>query len=616
MKRLTAVAPEHVVLQPGFWKQQLDINAHSILTLTVEHCERTGRFRNFAVCSGLINGKHEGRRYNDSDVYKVLEGAAYVFADYPDHPARQQVSEVIDWIAAAQQPDGYLNTYFTLVEPEKRWKDIRNGHELYCIGHLIEAALAWHERHDDDRLLNVSLKAVEHVRETLGPADNQLPHPPGHQELELALIRLWDHTGDESYLQLARFFLEGRGNLHRRESYGAYCQDHLPIREQVTPTGHAVRLMYQCCGQADLARALQDEQYLTPLIVLWDEITAKHMYITGGIGSSALNEGFTEPYDLPNQIAYAETCAGIGMVLWSRRMFLATGQARYHDMIERVLYNAVLCGVSLDGRRFFYDNPLMSEGNKHRVDWFDCSCCPSNLVRFLPQVPGLVYAVLDDALYVNQFITCQGKCHIAGRQLAVTQATSFPWNGRVELTIGCANEAPVSCVLKVRIPQWCGAGVSSITVNGEGLGVAVGTDGYLTVDRDWQNGDRVVIELPMIPRFVKSDEKVRANRGRVAVVHGPIVYCLEQADLPDGSVQCNEYPVDTTIRPSVSHQMMMAEWFPTGGERGPAPSRLTIQTMAQIRETLQQPERVNLVPYFMWDNRSPGAMSVWLRDGD
>ncbi|NOG53845.1 MAG: glycoside hydrolase family 127 protein [Planctomycetes bacterium] len=615
MKWLTAVLPHQVTPAPGFWQKQLDLNAESILTLNVEHCERTGRFRNFAVCAGLVDGQHEGRRYNDSDVYKVLEGAAYVLADYPDHPCAQRVSEVIDWIAAAQQSDGYLNTYFTLAEPEKRWKDIRNGHELYCIGHLIEAALAWSERHGDDRLLQVSLKAIDHIQETFGSRDDQMPHPPGHQELELALIKLWQRTQNEAHLNMARFFLEGRGELTHRESYGAYCQDHVPVREQATPTGHAVRLMYQCCGQADLARALRDEEQLQCLLTLWDEMTGKHMYITGGIGSSALNEGFTEPYDLPNEIAYAETCAGIGVILWGQRMFLATGNATYHHVIERALYNAVLCGVSMDGSRFFYDNPLASDGSKHRVDWFDCSCCPSNLVRFLPQVQGLIYAVSDDdTLYVNQFVSSTTTCQVAGRDLTIEQRTSMPWAGRIELILGTSGPS-IPFTLNLRQPDWCSAR-PQITVNDTPMSVEAGPDGYITVMREWSDGDRVLVDFPMEARFVEAPAAVRANRGRAAVERGPIVYCLEQVDLRGfDAVGCSDLHVDASARPQECRHEGLTTWFPEVGSRGPAPMALEIQVSGTFTERFRQPRPVAVVPYFMWDNRTQGGMAVWLRTG-
>src|SRR5262249_4445787 len=377
--RLTAVPFQDVRIEDAFWGPRIKTVRTATVEANLQQCEVTGRIKNFAIAGTLEDGKHEGALYNDSDVYKVIEGIACVLADKRDADLEKRTDAIIGKIAAAQQPDGYLNTYYTLVEPKKRWQNIAHGHELYCAGHLIEAAVAYHQATGKCKLLDVARKFADHICDTFNP--KKRIEVCGHEEIELALVKLYHATKDKRYLEQAKFFIDMRGRADRRKKlFGEYAQDHKPVREQKEVVGHAVRAMYLYAGMADVAGLTGDKGLLAALEKIWHDVVDRKMYVTGGIGPSAHNEGFTVPYDLPNDSAYAETCAAIGMALWNHRMFLMSGGGKYADVLEREVYNGLLSGVSLDGDRFFYVNPLGSKGKHHRVPWFDCSCCPTNLV--------------------------------------------------------------------------------------------------------------------------------------------------------------------------------------------------------------------------------------------
>ena len=448
---LTAVPFTKVHVDDSFWTPKIETNRTATIEANLHQCRVTGRINNFAVAGKLSAGKHQGMLYNDSDVYKMIEGIAYALTSGRDPQLERQTDAIIDQIAAAQQPDGYLDTYYTLVEPQKHWVNIQHGHELYCAGHLIEAAIAYQQATGKDKLLQVATRLADHIDSVFGP--DKRHDASGHEEIELALVRLWRATGQRRYLELARFFLAMRGSTDGRRLFGDYAQDHTPIRAQREVTGHAVRAMYLYAAMADVAAATGDHDLLDSLESIWHDVVDRKMYVTGGIGPSASNEGFTVPYDLPNDSAYAETCAAIGMALWNHRLFLMTGDGKYADVLEREVYNGLLSGVSLSGDRFFYVNPLGSKGGHHRVPWFNCSCCPTNIVRYIPGMGERVYAARGNELWTVLYMSGTADVALADGNVHVKQKTRYPWEGRIELTLEPAKEMAFD--LKLRVPGWC-----------------------------------------------------------------------------------------------------------------------------------------------------------------
>ncbi|MBK7643940.1 MAG: glycoside hydrolase family 127 protein [Planctomycetes bacterium] len=420
-----------VKLEDGFFAPRLATNRTVTIPTCLDRCEETQRIENFAVAGKVRPGKHVGALYNDSDVYKVLEGAAYALSEQRDPELEARVDGVIDLIAAAQEPDGYLNTYVQLEKPDQRWKNVRHGHELYCAGHLIEAAIAYEAATGKQKFLDVALKLAGCIDKEFGWGKHQ--EPTGHPELELALAKLARRTGERRWAELAKFFVDVRGKKDRgTELFGEYAQDQAPVREQKQIVGHAVRAMYLYCGMADLAGYFGDPTLSAPLDALWHDVVDTRMYLTGGIGNSAANEGFTVPYELPNDTAYCETCAGIGLSLWAHRMFLATGDPKYIDVLERASYNNVLSGVSLSGDKFFYDNVLATDSGAERVPWFDCSCCPTNVARFLPAMGERIYATDGESLDVCLFVASEADLVIRGTKVHVKQETNYPYDGTRE----------------------------------------------------------------------------------------------------------------------------------------------------------------------------------------
>ena len=576
--------PFHAVkLEDRFFAPRLATNRTVTIPACLDRCEETKRIENFAVAAGLRPGKHVGALYNDSDVYKVLEGAAYTLAEQRDAALEARVDGVIDLIAAAQQPDGYLNTYFTLVEPAKRWKNVRHGHELYCAGHLIEAAVAYDAATGKRKLLDVALRLAACIEREFGWGRHQ--EPTGHPELELALVKLAHHTGERRWAELSKFFVDVRGRKDRgTPSFEEYAQDHLPVREQKEIVGHAVRAMYLYCGMADLAEYFDDRTLFAPLDALWHDVVDTRMYLTGGIGNSARNEGFTVPYELPNDTAYCETCAGIGLSLWAQRMFLATGEPQYVDVLERAAYNNVLSGVALSGDRFFYDNVLATDSGAERVPWFDCSCCPTNVARFLPAMGERVYATDGESLDVCLFVAGEARLTIRGTPVRVKQETNYPYDGAVRLTIAPAE--PLVFAVNVRVPGWCTSlfernpgGCSSVHApEGRALG-----PGWRSFVRDWHARPVQELEFGLPLRRTQADPRVAADVGRVAFERGPLVYAFEGADNGgDLAALCDSG--EARIEPSALF--------------GGAP--------------LLRLGRWSAIPYCFWANRAQGPLEVWI----
>jgi uncharacterized protein len=607
---LRAVPFERVDIDDAFWSPRLEIHRKVTVAACLDKCEQTGRIANFARAAGLAEGGHEGLLFDDSDVYKTLEGVAYTLHVHPDEALEARADAIIAQIAAAQEDDGYLNTYVQLVDPQLRWKQLQHSHELYCAGHLIEAGIAYWRATQKRALLDVGVRLADRIDADFGPG--KLLDPDGHQEIELALLelsRVVDPEAAARYVALARFFVEQRGSSAGRQTWGEYCQDHAPVREQSRVVGHAVRAMYQYCAMADLAALVPDASLMAALERIWTDLVESQMYVTGGIGSTAGNEGFGAPFDLPNDTAYAETCASIGMVLWNQRMFQATRDVKYVEVLERALYNGVLAGMDRSGERFFYDNPLGSRGDHRRVPWFDCSCCPSNLVRFLPALGGRIYALGDGELWVTLLVGSATTVEIDGVPVRVRLETALPWKGDVVLRVDPAQ--PVEFDLRLRMPAWTRGGwkllqrgaqplerpVSTISLDGEQF-----KGEWLSSRRRWEPGDVLALRLDLEPQVVHPDPRVKANSGRVALQRGPLVYCFEEAD--------NFNPRSRAITP----EKIEALWDPEllGGivklrARGPLVIGRAGTTKLSKDGTL-----LTAIPYALWANREAGDMVVWV----
>ncbi len=602
-QKLSPIPFTEVHIDDKFWAPRLETVREKTLPHNLEFCERTGRLSNFAKAGSLMEGEFRGIYFNDSDVYKVLEGAAYSLASHPDKKLDKRVHEIIAWISAAQQDNGYLNSYYTLVEPDKKWTNLKDKHELYCAGHLFEAAVAHYTATGKRTLLDVACKFADHIDSIFGPGKRH--GVPGHEEIELALVKLWRATGEERYLKLAQFFLEERGQATAREIFGDYCQDHKPIEEQSEICGHAVRAMYLYTGVADIAAITGDRGYIDAMERIWSDVVFRKMYITGGIGPSASNEGFTVAYDLPNDSAYAETCASIGMILWNHRLNLLHADARFADIVERVLYNGLLSGLSLDGEKFFYVNPLASQGKHHRKPWYNCACCPTNVVRFMPTVGGYVYAHSNDAIHVNLYIAGQTTVRLRDTSVKLTQQTRYPWDGNVEIIV--EPTVPATFDICMRIPAWCEG--ARLRLNGNAVDKLEMEKGYARVNRKWKGGDTLQLELPMPIERIEAHPNVKANVGRVALQRGPIVYCLEAVD-NGGYVKGLAVPRDAKL--TAEHRPALL-----GGVTVVKGEALT-SSVEDWEGTLyrklskSRPIRFVAVPYYAWDNREPGEMVVWI----
>jgi DUF1680 family protein len=573
---------------------------------------------NFLKAAGKMDGPHTGLVFNDSDIFKVVEGAAYSLSLHPDPELEAYLDRLIGIVADAQEDDGYLYTARTVdpsgVEAEReglsRWSNLRFNHELYNLGHMYEAAVAHYQATGKQNFLAIAIKSADLLCEVFGPDGKR--DVPGHQEVELGLAKLFRVTGDERYLKLAKFFLDERGHYNGREENGlfgipGYAQDHLPVVEQKEAVGHAVRAGYMYAAMADIAALTGDQDYSRALDAIWDNVVAKKLYLTGGIGARHHGESFGDDFELPNATAYTETCAAIANIYWNHRMFLLHGHGKYLDVLERTLYNGFLSGISLSGDTFFYPNPLESDGEYEfnsdgsatRNPWFECSCCPTNVVRFVPSLLGYVLAHRDDTLYVNLYVAGRGQVDLPGGRVYINQETNYPWDGAIKLTVEVEQEADFT--LALRIPGWAlgrplpsdlyhyldsSAQDVSISVNGEA--VAVDMDkGFAGIERRWRAGDVVELELPMPIRRVLSHEAVKENRGKVALERGPIVYCAEGID--NGGLALGlELP--DALELASHHEPALL-----GG--------VTVIKGASL----------TLIPYYAWSHRGVGEMAVWLR---
>jgi hypothetical protein len=581
---LTEVPFTQVQFHDQFWSPRLETNR----TVTIPHCfkmcESTGRIDNFSKAAGLMPGPFRGIFYDDSDVYKAIEGASYSLATHPDPDLDTYLDSLISKIAAAQRPDGYLNTFYTLTGLDHRYTDLAHHHELYCAGHLIEAAVAHHRATGKTSLLNVAIKFADQIADTFGPTKRH--DVPGHEEIELALIKLSADTGNPKYRDLAQFFLSQRGDPAGHKLYGFYFQDHTPILNQTTPTGHAVRQTYLLCAETDLAST--NPAYLPTLDAMWDNLVHKRMYLTGGIGSRAAGESFGSDYELPNDTAYAETCAAIGNALWQHRMNLLHADAKYADTFEQILYNGLLSGVSLSGDHFFYTNPLSSSGDHHRQEWFGTACCPVNLLRFLPSLPGYVYATNNsDTIYVNLFVASDSTITLPQSTIKIAQETQYPWNGLIALIVRPDTPNPTFS-LNLRVPSWSENAI--ILVNDKPAPYTL-DHGYAHLTRQWGPADVVKLILPLTPRRMPANPHITADKDKVAISYGPLIYCAESADQPTLNLSALTLLPSTPITTS---------------------SNSAIPNITTLKTTTTSNTPLTLIPYYAWDNRTPGPMSVWL----
>ena len=629
-----------VKVTDNFWGQRLKASREVTIPLAFSKCEETGRYTNFTRAAQMMElqknpalkdnpayaevakgVKIGGYSFDDTDVYKTIEGASYLLQTYPDKKLKKYIDSVLVVVASAQEPDGYLFTARTQnpAAPHewatgKRWEKVEDlSHEFYNLGHMVEGAIAHYQATGQRNFLDIAIRYADCVYNEIGEGEGKQVYVPGHQIAEMALAKLYTVTGEKKYLDLAKFFLDKRGYTSRRDQYS---QAHQPVIEQSEAVGHAVRAAYMYSGMADVAALTGDQAYIDAIGHIWDNIVSKKLYVTGGIGATASGEAFGKNYELPNMSAYCETCAAIGNVYMNYRLFLLHGESKYYDVLERSLYNGLISGVSLEGNGFFYPNPLESMGQHQRQAWFGCACCPSNICRFIPSLPGYVYAVKDNNVYVTLFVSNTATLKVGGKKLTLSQKTEYPWDGAIGITVDRATGHDFT--LKLRIPGWVKGQVVpsdlyayadnkrldyTITVNGEAVEKTIGKDGYLAINRRWKKGDRIELHLDMQPRTVKANARVEADRGRLAIERGPIVYCAEWPD--------NEFDIMTLL---LNREPKFEEVRRNDLLYGITQLKTNAQTLSYDEEGCLQAKDVTLtlIPYYAWAHRGSGKMSVWL----
>lgn len=636
-----------VKVQDPFWSEYIKLVRDVVvpyqwdaLNDRIPGNEPSHAIANFKIAAGLEQGEYYGMVFQDSDVAKWLEAVGYLLSAERDAELERIADEVIEIIAKAQHEDGYLNTYYTLKEPGKRWTNLAECHELYCAGHMIEAAVAYYQATGKRKILDVVCKFADYIGEVFGSEPGKLQGYDGHQEIELALMKLYEVTGNGNYMRLCQFFLSERGKepyFYDIESdkrggtthFGRwmienkqYSQAHVPIKQQDQAVGHAVRFVYMCTGMAHLAAATGDPDMLEACKRLWDNMEQKQMYITGGIGSQSHGEAFSTDYDLPNDTVYAETCASCGLVFFAHRMLMLEPNAKYADAMERALYNTVIGGMSRDGRSFFYVNPLEVHpdacGKNHiyhhvkpvRQGWFGCACCPPNVARVLASLGQYVYTVRDNAIYANLYIGGEAKLDLMGSQVVIHQQSNYPWDGHIRFTVEA--ERATAFTLALRIPDWCDQ--ASITVNGvhkplDGL-VA---DGYAMLQGEWKTGDQIELTLPMTVARMKGHPLVRQTAGKTAIQRGPLVYCLEEADNGPNLHQLL-LPTDSEFK--VTEDINLFGGMPVITVEGIRRRAGNWGDRLYKRDVAYEETELDLkfIPYFAWANRGEGEMRVWVEE--
>ncbi len=614
-----------VQITDGFWLPRMETNRKITIPYAFQKCEQTGRIDNFSIAGGLMDGEHKGiYPFDDTDIYKVLEGASYALNIHPDPELDKYMDDLISKVAAAQEADGYLYTARTNKAEhlknwygEKRWEKIRGSHELYNAGHLYEAAAAHFEATGKRSLLDIALKNAELVDSVFGPG--KLQAPPGHQVIEMGLAKLYRITGEKKFLDLAKFFLDVRGySFDKREPGGEYNQDHRPVLEQDEAVGHAVRATYMYSGMADVAALTGDRQYIEAIDRIWENVTRKKLYLNGGIGATGSGEAFGGNYELPNMSAYNETCASIGNVYWNHRLFLLHGDAKYIDVMERTLYNGLIAGISMDGKFFFYPNPLESVGQHVRSPWFGCACCPGNVTRFMASVPGYIYTVKDDNIYVNLYAGNSAEINMNGEKVNIIQDTRYPWDGGIKVTIEPENNGR-SFTINLRIPGWArnkpvpgdlyryadeSKEEVTLKLNSERQELKI-KNGYARITRKWNKGDIVDFNLPMPVRCVLANEKVDADKGRIALERGPLVFCVEWPDVKDGHVRNILFEKNSNLTTEFRKDLLNGVQVINGKGKG--------YKYGKDGKSIKKEEKeFTAIPYYAWAHRGKGEMTVWL----
>lgn len=618
-----------IKLTGGFWQQRQNAFLNQGLEAQYLRLVETGRIENFRRAASGEKGTHRGLRFDDSDVYKWAEACAYALLIDPKAAIKKRLDEVIEAIAAAQEAGGYLNTFFQLQHPRMKWRNLGAMHEMYCAGHLIEAGVAHFEATGERKLLDVAIRFADHIGDQFGHGKRR--GYCGHQELEIALIRLAEATGNREYRKLAAWMVDERGKkpspfeeelkdaqaielspyqpklVCEGDRYsGEYLQDHAPLTEHTDVVGHAVRAMYLYVAATELLD--EHPEYINALNRGWANLTEKRMYVTGGIGPSEHNEGFTVDYDLPNRSAYAETCASVALVFWARRMLEQTGDSKYADVMERALYNGCLSGVSLDTTLYFYTNPLESRGEHARVAWFTCACCPPNIARLVLSVSNSLLSVSDEpkAIWLHIPASLEAEVNIGGEAVKLAVESEFPWNGLFSVRI--EPEAPTEFELRIRLPEWVG----NVSIHAPEGAVADTETGYMVLRRTWKAGDKVEVGWEMPPKFVHAHPKVLDDLGRIALTRGPLVYCLEEVD----------FGKPPQLFAADSDSVPLAHWRPDvlGGVASLEVDGKTETAAAEseLYRTLSpetEPAKADFVPYYAWNNRGPNGMMVWLRNG-
>lgn len=649
MKKAKEIPLKNVKINDNFWSRYIKLAREVVIPYQweaindrVPDAEPSHAIKNFRIAAGLESGEFHGMVFQDSDVYKWLEAVGYSLETNPDPELEKIADSVIDILEMAQQPDGYLNTYFTLKEPENKWSNLAECHELYCAGHFFEAAVAYYNATKKKKILDIACRFADCIDNTFGPEDGKIHGYDGHEEVELALFKLYAVTKNKRYLNLSKYFLDERGvepyffdiEWEKRgktefwpggvtRAWGRkYFQAHLPIRQQHSAEGHAVRVVYMLVAMADVAAETKDEDLFIVCKRLWENIVLKRMYITGGIGSTSIGESFTFDYDLPNDTVYAETCASIGLAFFAHRMLMIDPDSKYADVMERALYNTIIGGISQDGKSFFYVNPLevnpeaceknatMHHVKPTRQKWFSCACCPPNITRILTSLGKYIYTVNKDTVYTNLYIGGEAIINMADSEIKLVQKTEYPWSENVSIKVFVEEE--IKFTLGIRMPSWCPK--LEVMVNDEVISIeGIKSSGYIMLSRVWKGGDEIRLTLKMPIHRMKANPLVKADIGKVAIQRGPIVYCMEEAD--NGSNIHEIYlPKDAKLEAKFEKDLL-GGIMTINAEANRIKNNEWINELysADIKEQCY-PVNVKFIPYYTWANRGTGEMSVWIRE--
>jgi len=641
MKETKEISLENIKLDEGFWKSRTDMASESMIPYQWETINNrtpgavlSHAVENFRIAAGESDGSPQGTIFQDSDIAKWIEAASYSLISHPDKKLEESIDELVRLVKKSQKPDGYVNTFFIAAGDEKRWTDLIQGHELYCAGHMIEAAVAYFKATGKRELLDVMCRYADYIDSVFGPEDGKMHTYDGHPEIELALFRLSEATGNEKYRKLSEHFINIRGsvkNFHvgvaakegmipkSKWFYSDYYLAHKPVREMTQATGHAVRAVYLYSAMADMYRLNQDPELLNALRQLWESTVSRQMYITAALGSQSHGERFTIDYDLPNDTAYAETCASVGLVFWAWRMLRIDNHRQYADIIERSIYNSALSGISLDGMRYFYVNPLEvkpeiainrfdhSHVMIHREKWMECSCCPTNIGRLITSIGGYISTCSDRDIWIHQYSSSTIQYSINRTDIEIAQTTDYPWNGTVNLEINPESTAEFG--INLRIPEWCGS--YSVKINDEPEPAELHENGYVTLNRTWNRGDHISLILEMEVRLIAANLNVREDRGKAAIVRGPLVYCVEEFD---NGTNLHELIIDrnTSFKTVLSNDPMehTVSLHFDGYREVASDSAL----YAPIESRRLQKCGIKAIPYFQWGNRKQDQeMLIWLR---